>query len=145
LIVEKLNIIIMNENKFSFEKLDAYREARLLVKQIYELQKKLPVDEKYALGSQIRRAAVSITANIAEGCGRYSLKEKVHFIGISFGSLMEVFSELQNAVDLGYIAETNLEKMRPRFIHISRMLSGLRNFYISELNRTISKPNLLKP
>ena len=145
MIVEKLNIIIMNENKFSFEKLDAYREARLLVKQIYELQKKLPVDEKYALGSQIRRAAVSITANIAEGCGRLSLKEKVHFIGISFGSLMEVFSELQNAVDLGYIAETNLEKMRPQFIHISRMLSGLRNFYISELNRTISKPNLLKP
>lgn len=126
----------MNENKFSFEKLDAYREARLLVKQIYELQKKLPAEEKYALGSQIRRAAVSITANIAEGCGRFSLKEKVHFIGISFGSLMEVFSELQNAVDLGYISESNLETMRPLFNKISKMLSGLRSFYLTELNRT---------
>jgi len=135
----------MEENKFSFEKLDVYRDARLLVKQIYELQKKLPSEEKYALGSQIRRAAVSITANIAEGCGRFSLKEKVYFIGISFGSLMEVFSELQNAVDLGYLSEITLEKLRPQFIHISKMLSGLRNFYISELNKTTSRPTFHKP
>ena len=121
----------MNENKFSFEKLDVYNEARLLVKRIYEVQNQLPAQEKFALGSQIRRAAVSITANLAEGSGRISSKEKIHFIGISFGSLMEVFSELQNAVDLGYISESKLEDLRPQFIHVSKMLSGLRNFHLS--------------
>jgi four helix bundle protein len=100
----------------------------------------LPSEEKFDLGSQIRRAAVSITANIAEGCGRFSLKEKIHFIGISYGSLMEVFSELQIAEDLGYIAKSELEQLRPNFNHISRMLSGLRNSYATTLNTPPSKP-----
>ncbi len=123
----------MDENKFSFEKLAVHIEARKLVKEVYNLTKKLPVEEKFELSSQIRRAAVSVTANIAEGCGRYSLKEKIHFIGISFGSLMEVFSELQTALDLGYITETSLERLRPQFIQISRMLSGLKNSYSNML------------
>jgi len=130
----------MDNSKFSFEKLEVYIEARKLVKEIYKLAKKLPVEEKFALSSQIRRAAVSITANIAEGCGRYSLKEKIHFIGISFGSLMEVFSELQTAIDLGFISETSLETLRPQFIHISRMLSGLKNSYSNMLNSPSNKP-----
>jgi len=124
----------MNNEKFSFEKLDVYTESRKLVREIYKLVKHLPPEEKFELGSQIRRAAVSITANIAEGCGRLSLKEKIHFIGISYGSLMEVFSELQIAEDLGYIAESKLEQLRPHFNHISKMLSGLRNYYSNSLN-----------
>ena len=124
----------MNNEKFSFEKLEVYTESRKLVKEIYKLVKLLPSDEKFDLGSQIRRAAVSITANIAEGCGRFSLKEKIYFIGISYGSLMEVFSELQIVKDLGYFAESKLEELRPHFHHISKMLSGLRNSYATALN-----------
>ncbi len=87
---------------FSFEKLEAYVNARKLVNGIYELQKKFPKEEVFALGSQVRRAAVSITANIAEGCGRNSVKEKAHFVEIAFGSLTESYSELQIAQDMGY-------------------------------------------
>lgn len=124
----------MNINCFSFEKLEVYKESRLLVKEVYRLQTQLPAEEKFALGAQIRRAAVSITANIAEGSGRSSIKEKIHFIGISFGSLMEVFSELQTAQDLGYISENDLDLLRPQFTHIAKMLSGLRNSFLSHLN-----------
>ena len=70
--------------KFSFEN---DKEARLLVKQIYLLQNKFPKEEKYALGDQIRRSSTSIISNIAEGCGRHSLKEKIHFVEIAFGSM----------------------------------------------------------
>lgn len=130
----------MNNEKFSFEKLDVYTESRQLVKEIYKLVKRLPSEEKFDLGSQIRRAAVSITANIAEGCGRFSLKEKIHFIGISYGSLMEVFSELQTALDLEYFTEDSLNQLRPKFILIGKMLSGLRNSYAANLTTTNPKP-----
>ena len=88
---------------FSFEDLEVYVAARNLVKDIYILQRSFPKEEQYALCDQIRRAAISITANLAEGSGRTSLKEKVHFIEISFGSMTEVFCEFQIACDLGYI------------------------------------------
>jgi four helix bundle protein len=116
----------INVVTFSFEKLDAYVYSRDLVKEIYKLQKNFPKEEVYALGDQVRRAAASITANIAEGCGRSSAKEKIHFIEIAFGSLTESFSELQIAQDLGYITEDELNNLRPRFSHVARILSGLR-------------------
>lgn len=118
-----------NMNTFSFEKLEAYTCARELVKGIYELQKKFPKEEFFALGSQVRRAAASITANIAEGCGRNSAKEKAHFIEIAFGSLTESFSELLTAQDMGYITEEELNALRPQFTQVARILSGLRKTY----------------
>lgn len=111
---------------FSFENLDAYIYARKLVKGIYELQKSFPQEEKYALGDQVRRAAASITANIAEGCGRNSALEKKHFIEIAFGSLTESFSELQIAQDLGYISPESLDRLRPDFVQVAKILSGLK-------------------
>ena len=90
----------MNIRLFSFEKLEAYKEARILVKDIYLLLNKFPKTETYALCDQLRRSAVSITSNIAEGSGRNSTKEKIHFLEISFGSMMECFSQLQIAQDL---------------------------------------------
>ena len=114
---------------FSFEKLNAYASARELVKEIYELQRQFPKEEVYALGSQVRRAAVSITANIAEGCGRSSNKEKVHFIEIAFGSMTEVFSELLTAQDLGYLTEEAINNIRPHFSKLAKIISGLRKSY----------------
>lgn len=112
--------------RFSFENLEVYKEARLLVKQIYLLQNKFPKEEKYALGDQIRRSSTSITSNIAEGCGRNSPKEKIHFIEIAFGSMTESFSQLQNAQDLGYIQEADIDALRPSYNKVAAFLSGLK-------------------
>ena len=118
---------------FSFEKLKVYGVARELVKNIYQLQNTFPQEERYALGDQVRRAAISITANLAEGSGRQSIKEKIHFIEIAFGSMTEVFCELQTACDLKYIEVEQLEALRPQFAEVAKMLSGLRNSLISKL------------
>jgi len=117
---------------FSFERLEAYIHARTLVKEIYRLQGRFPKEERYALGDQVRRAAASITANIAEGCGRSSNKEKVRFIEIAFGSLTEAFSELQIAQDLQYITEDEFDELRPYFSQVARMMSGLRKSLSTE-------------
>ena len=112
---------------FSFERLKVYQVARLLVKDIYLLQNTFPKEERYALGDQVRRAATSITANLAEGSGRQSVKEKIHFIEIAFGSMTEAFCELQTACDLSYIKPEQLDALRPQFTEVAKMLSGLRN------------------
>ena len=122
----------MDTHNFSFENLEVYSKARNFVKDIYLLQKQFPLDERFALGDQVRRAAVSITANIAEGSGRTSVKEKIHFLEIAFGSMMEVFCELQTATDLNYITEQQFDRLRPRFTDIAKMLSGLRNIFLSK-------------
>ncbi len=117
------------EKHFAFESLDAYKYARLLVRDIYQLQNCFPKEEKYALGDQIRRSATSITSNIAEGSGRSSIREKIHFIEIAFGFMTESFSQLQNAQDLGYIEEKDVEQIRPSFNKVAAYLSALRNSY----------------
>lgn len=124
---------------FSFENLKVYQLARQLVKDVYLLQNRFPKEERYALGDQVRRAAVSITANLAEGSGRQSLKEKIRFIEIAFGSMTEVFCELQTACDLGYIRNEELDALRPQFTEIAKMLSGLR----SRIQKQINEEKLL--
>ena len=118
---------------FSFENLLVYQKARILVKEVYKVQRRFPIDERYALGDQIRRSITSVTSNIAEGSGRESFKEKIHFLEISFGSLMEAFSQLQNAQDLDYIAESDVEALRPMFEEISKMISGLKASFLQKL------------
>ena len=115
--------------EFSFEGLEVYQAARVLVRDVYRLQQKFPKTEIYALGDQIRRSASSVTSNIAEGSGRNSNKEKVHFIEIAYGSLMEAFSQLQIAQDLGYLTEQDIDTIRPQFISVAKMLSGLKKHF----------------
>ena len=119
---------------FSFENLKVYQLARQLVKDVYLLQNEYPKEERFAVGDQVRRAVVSITANLAEGSGRQSLKEKMRFIEIAFGSMTEVFCELQTACDLNYIKTEQLDALRPQFTEIAKMLSGLRNSIQKQLN-----------
>lgn len=128
--------MMMSVRGFSFESLEVYNKARQLIRDIYILHNKFPQEERYALGNQVRRAATSITANIAEGSGRVSFKEKIHFIEISFGSLMEVFCELQTASDLGYITEDDFSNLRPQFTEIAKMLSGMRNSFQTMLDKS---------
>lgn len=122
------------QRKFAFENLEVYKVARVLVRDVYRLQNKFPKEEKFALGDQIRRSSTSITSNIAEGAGRNSMKEKIHFIEIAFGSMTESFSQLQNAQDLGYITETEVEALRPQYNHVAALLSLLKKSYEEKLN-----------
>ena len=123
----------MDSREFSFESLEVYQKCRVLVSDIYRLLCCFPQEERYGLCDQLRRASTSISANIAEGSGRQSLKEKIHFIEISYGSLMEVFCELQTATDLNYITEEKLNQIRLQITDIAKMLSGLRTSLIKKL------------
>ena len=89
---------------FGYRKLIAYQRAKEIVKRTYKLLKKFPVEERYAMCDQLRRAVLSITSNIAEGVNRFSVKDKAHFIEIAYGSLMEVSSQIEIAEELEYIS-----------------------------------------
>lgn len=115
---------------FNFEKLNAYQNARLLVKDVYNLLDKFPQKEEFALKSQLRRAVISIPSNIAEGMGRISDKEKIHFIEIAYSSLMEVYCQLQLANDLNYITNSDFDQIKPLIEDNAKLLSGLRKNFI---------------
>ena len=110
---------------FSFEKLIVWQKARKLVVAVYRALEDFPGKEKYGLSSQISRAAVSITANIAEGSVRFSQKEKARFYEIAFGSAIEVLSHLIISKELGYIKEEQLATFRAQIVEITKMLSAL--------------------
>lgn len=119
---------------FNFETLNAYKYARALVKNVYILIRKLPREEQYALGDQLRRAVVSVPSNIAEGMSRLSLKEQYHYVEISYGSLMEVLCQLTLANDLEYITEEELLHERQHIEDVAKLLSGLRSSIDKRLN-----------
>ncbi len=112
--------------EFSFERLIIWNKSRELVKQVYLLTAKFPKEERYSLSDQLRRAAVSVASNIAEGTGRVSKKEKVHFIEIAYGSLMEVICQISLAIDLGMAEDTDMDEIRPLAEELARQLSAYR-------------------
>lgn len=113
--------------KSNYRTLVAYTEAKELVKIVYALLKKFPKEEQYALCDQLRRAVISIPSNIAEGMGRFSQKEQVHFLEIAFGSLMEVGAQIDVACDLNYISVDDLDVVDQKIDVVASLLSGLRN------------------
>ena len=117
---------------FQFENLTAWQKAKDLTLTVYRLVAKFPQHEQFALSSQIRRAATSIPSNIAEGSGRVSIKEKVHFLEIAFGTLTETYCQLLLALELGYISKDELDAVMPQFQDTSRLMSGLRNSFMSK-------------
>ncbi len=119
---------------YAFENLNAWKEARKLVVSVYQLLDGFPRFEKYALCDQIRRSIVSVPSNLAEGSGRISPKEQLHFYEISYGSLMEAYNQLILATDLRYIGEDNLDNLRPQIDTVARMLNGLRASLIKKIN-----------
>jgi len=114
---------------FGYRRLIAYQKAKEIVKQTYKLLKKFPAEERWALCDQLRRSSVSITSNIAEGVNRFSVKDKVHFIEIAFGSMMEVSSQMEIAEELGYITTDERLSMDGLVEEEARLLSGLLNSY----------------
>lgn len=111
-----------------FEELKVWQLSRKFRQAIYTLSKKFPKEELYALTSQIRRAAYSITANIAEGHGRYHYQENIQACRISRGSLNEVFDHLYTAMDNGYITQQTFEKLYSQGRDLERVLNGYIGF-----------------
>lgn len=124
---------------YSFEKLTAWQESRKLVATVYRLLDSFPQFEKYALCDQIRRAIVSVPSNLAEGSGRMSLREQIHYIEISFGSLMEAYNQLIIATDLNYIDSQSLESLKPDIDKVARLLNGLHAAYVKKLEEQAPK------
>lgn len=116
-------------NKYSYKNLNVYQDAKSLVVDVYRVLKLFPAEEKYALCDQIRRAVISITSNIAEGMNRMSDKEKAHFIGVAYASMMEVDSQLEVSVELGYLTPELYNTLEEKIDCIARQLSALRAKY----------------
>ena len=117
---------------YSFEKLIVWQKSIELAKIIYSVTSQFPKEETYGLSSQIRRAVVSISSNIAEGYVKSSAKEQVRFTEIAYGSLMEVLSQVIIANKIGYIIEDDYLILRQDIEEISRMLNALRNSQIEK-------------
>lgn len=110
---------------FYYRRLDVYKNAKALSHEVCKLVKTFPIDERFALCDQLRRAVMSIPINIAEGFGRFSSKEKAHFIQIAFGSLNEVMCELELSFDEGYINQEQLNDMESRILSVKKQLATL--------------------
>lgn len=123
----------MENKEFNFRKLICYQKGRVLVGEIYKVVRTLPSEERFALGDQLRRAAVSVTSNIAEGTGRQSLKDQAHFIELSYGSLMEVTSQIDVALDQNFIDNSIHQRLEDMIAEEARVLSGYRSSLLSKL------------
>ena len=109
----------------SFTDLNAWKEGHKLVLNIYKITKEFPREELFGLISQMRRCAVSITSNIAEGFGRQSYKEKSQFYSISRGSVTELQDQLLIAKDVGYITEDEFQKNTEQSVIVHKIVNGL--------------------
>ena len=97
--------------RFKFENLEIWQDARVFVNKIYTLTKKFPSEEKFGLTDQLRRAAVSVALNIAEGTNRSTNKDRKHFFQMSITSVDEVVTGLFIALDQGYIAKKDFDEL----------------------------------
>ena len=116
----------MKDAKYSYKNLEAYKESKTLVKQVYALLRQFPREETYALCDQLRRAVISVPSNIAEGSGRTSAKDQAHFLEMAFGSLMEVDCQMDIAKDLGYVSLDEHEEVTVQISKVAALLSGMR-------------------
>ncbi len=120
------------EFKFAFEKLNVWQEGRKISKCIYKDTQTFPNEEKFGLTNQMRRAAISICSNIAEGSSRTSAKDQAHFYQISYSSLMELMSQIIIANDLDYLTNEQENNYRLKVEKTANMINALRK---SRLNK----------
>ena len=114
-----------NKKIKSFTDLDAWREAHKLVLMVYEITRNFPKEELFGLVSQMRRAAVSITSNIAEGFSRQFYREKVQFYTVAQSSNTELQNQLLVAKDVGYLAKTDIDNIANQSVRVHKVLNGL--------------------
>jgi four helix bundle protein len=122
--------------RFRFEKLEVWQEARKINRSVYRLTQHFPRRELFAMTSQLRRAAVSISANIAEGAGRNSDKDFAHYLEQSYGSLMEVAAIFYLALDEDYVNSTELEPFFDELERLARRIAALNRSLLIPVSKT---------
>jgi four helix bundle protein len=128
---------------YGFESLHVWQRSRRLISEIYLITNTFPHEERYSLTQQIRRAAVSVACNIAEGSSRNSGRDQARFTEISYGSLLEVLNLLIIATDLGFLSQKQEQTFRSEISEIGNMLNKLKSYQTKEYkNQQInSSPN----
>lgn len=111
-----------------YKELDVWVQARELVKRVYELSGTFPKEEQFSLTSQLRRCVISISSNIAEGCGRQTAKETIHFLHIARGSLFEAETQILLAKDLR-LTETDVDGILSEVERVKKLLNGFINYH----------------
>ncbi|WP_372649456.1 four helix bundle protein [Draconibacterium sp.] len=109
-----------------FKELKVWQKGRVLVKEIYQATHAFPKDELFGIVSQMRRAAVSIPTNIAEGCGRNSDKELGRFLDIANGSAFELETLMILSLDLEYLSQNKFEEFDAKLNEVQKMIFGLK-------------------
>lgn len=120
-----------------FEDIEAWRKARELVKKIYAVSGRGLFARDMALRDQIRRAAISVASNIAEGFERGGRAEFIHLLSVAKGSAGEVRSQLYIALDLGYLSEVECAELKALVVETSNMISGLMKYLRSSVVRGV--------
>ena len=118
----------------SYTDLDVWKESRILVKMVYDIVSQYPREELFGLQSQLKRSAVSIPSNIAEGCGRNHRKDSLQFFYVARGSAYELETQLYLSFDLNFLSEEKLNHLLHKLQAIRMLLSGLINRYKSLIN-----------
>ncbi|MBN1388361.1 MAG: four helix bundle protein [Bacteroidales bacterium] len=111
---------------FNFEKLEVWKKSREYTKKVYTLTKRFPDEEKFGLTNQLRRSAISVCSNIAEGSSRISKKDQKHFYNMAYSSIMENINQILISEDLEYITTNDIQLFRKEVNIISYMLNNLR-------------------
>ena len=116
-----------------YTELEVWIESRKLAHLSYDLTKKFPKEELFVLTNQMRRCAVSVPSNIAEGIGRQTTKDTINFLHISRGSLYELETQFYIAIDQKYIDENNFEEVFNQIQTCKKLLNGFINYYKKSL------------
>ena len=124
----------MYNNVKSFEELTCWKKSRELKRELYQLAKNLPLYEQYKLASQIRGASVSVTANIAEGYGRYSYQEKIQFTRYSRASILELQDHLYTCLDAEYIDDVKFKYLYDKCNDVGKSINGYIGYILERKN-----------
>ncbi len=112
----------------NFTDLDVWKNGREIKNEIFAICKKLPKEEKFVLTDQMKRAAISVTANIAEGFGRYHYKENIQFLRMARGSLYELLDHLITCLDQKYINEIHFKKLESDILSDIKRINQFINY-----------------
>jgi len=113
----------------SYRDLDVWKQSRLLVKSVYQLSKSFPKEEQFGITNQLRRAAISVPSNLAEGSGRNHSKDSIQFFFIARGSLYEIETQLILASDLEFISRKQLDEVLEQVTRCKKLLNGFINYF----------------
>lgn len=123
------NDVLFNKSSdmlnLNHKKLQVYSTGFLLVKEVYAITSGFPVDEKFGITSQFRRASVSISSNIAEGASRKTIKERIRFYQIARSSLVEIDTQIEIALELGYLSKTDIVNLAEITNKVFAMLTNM--------------------